>query len=126
MFENFTRENRESPSTPTRSRAGRLEKGVIQKSNMHVEGSRTIVQFRRSAPSKWESTGRGHAGETTGQGERGGEDASETQSCTERFRSRLLKETESLNEGIQEYEIRMKKIARESYPQVELLKQVRG
>ena len=38
----------------------------------------------------------------------------------------LLKEIESLNERIQEYDVRMEKIARESYPQVELLKQVKG
>src|SRR5271169_3465082 len=38
----------------------------------------------------------------------------------------LLKEIESLNERIQEYEVRMEKIAQESYPQVELLKQVKG
>jgi transposase len=38
----------------------------------------------------------------------------------------LLKEIESLNDRIQEYEVRMEKIARESYPQVELLKQVKG
>jgi transposase len=38
----------------------------------------------------------------------------------------LLREIESLNERIQEYEVRMEKIARESYPQVELLKQVKG
>jgi transposase len=38
----------------------------------------------------------------------------------------LLKEIESLNERIQEYEVRMEKIARESYPQTELLKQVKG
>ena len=38
----------------------------------------------------------------------------------------LLQEVESLNERIQEYEVRMEKIARESYPQVELLKQVKG
>jgi len=35
----------------------------------------------------------------------------------------LLKEIESLNERIKEYEVRMEKIARESYPQVERLKQ---
>jgi hypothetical protein len=35
----------------------------------------------------------------------------------------LLKEIESLNERIQEYEVRVEKIARESYPHVELLKQ---
>src|SRR5713101_5960308 len=35
----------------------------------------------------------------------------------------LLKEIESLNEHIQEYEVRMEKIAKESYPHVELLKQ---
>jgi transposase len=38
----------------------------------------------------------------------------------------LLQEIESLNERIQEYEVRMEKIAKESYPQVELLKQVKG
>jgi hypothetical protein len=38
----------------------------------------------------------------------------------------LLKEIESLNERIQEYVVRMEKIAKESYPQVELLKQVKG
>src|ERR1700674_3267931 len=38
----------------------------------------------------------------------------------------LLKEIESLNERIQEYDERMEKIAKESYPQVELLKQVKG
>jgi hypothetical protein len=35
----------------------------------------------------------------------------------------LLKEIESLNEGVKEYDARMEKIARESYPQVALLKQ---
>src|ERR1700746_423923 len=38
----------------------------------------------------------------------------------------LLQEVESLNERIKEYDARMEKIARESYPQVELLKQVKG
>ncbi len=38
----------------------------------------------------------------------------------------LLKEIESLNERIQEYDKRMEKIAKESYPHVELLKQVKG
>jgi transposase len=38
----------------------------------------------------------------------------------------LLQEIESLNERIQEYEVRMEKIAKESYPQVALLKQVKG
>src|SRR5271163_3766548 len=38
----------------------------------------------------------------------------------------LLKEIESLNERIKEYEVRMERIARESYPQVALLKQVKG
>ena len=38
----------------------------------------------------------------------------------------LLNEVESLNERIQEYEVRMEKIAKESYPHVELLKQVKG
>ena len=37
-----------------------------------------------------------------------------------------LQEIESLNERIQEYDARMEKIARESYPQVELLKPVKG
>jgi transposase len=38
----------------------------------------------------------------------------------------LLKDIESLNERIQEYEVRVEKIAKESYPHVELLKQVKG
>ncbi len=38
----------------------------------------------------------------------------------------LLQEIESLHERIQEYEVRMEKIAKQSYPQVELLKQVKG
>src|SRR3981081_4217049 len=38
----------------------------------------------------------------------------------------LLKEIESLNECIKEYDTRMEKLARESYPQVALLKQVKG
>jgi transposase len=38
----------------------------------------------------------------------------------------LLKEVESLNESIQEYDARMEKIAKESYPHVALLKQVKG
>ncbi len=33
----------------------------------------------------------------------------------------LLKEIESLNERIQEYDVRVEKIAKESYPHVELL-----
>src|SRR6202007_949970 len=38
----------------------------------------------------------------------------------------LLKEIESLNEGIEEYDERMEKIAKEEYPEVSLLKQVKG
>jgi transposase len=38
----------------------------------------------------------------------------------------LLLEVESLNARIKEYDERMEKIAKESYPQVELLKQVKG
>jgi len=38
----------------------------------------------------------------------------------------LLKEIESLNEGIKEYDQRMEKIAKEVYPEVSLLKQVKG
>ena len=38
----------------------------------------------------------------------------------------LLKEIESLNERIEEYDVRVEKIAKESYPHVELLKQVKG
>src|ERR1700730_6184174 len=38
----------------------------------------------------------------------------------------LLKEVESLNESIQEYDARIEKIAKESYPHVALLKQVKG
>jgi transposase len=38
----------------------------------------------------------------------------------------LLKEVESLNERIQEYDERMEKIAKEEYPEVSLLQQVKG
>ena len=38
----------------------------------------------------------------------------------------LLKEIESLNERVKEYDERMEKIATEVYPQVSLLKQVKG
>src|SRR4029077_5004493 len=39
MHGNFTRENREVPSAPdTQWCAGRLEKDMIQKPNMHVDG----------------------------------------------------------------------------------------
>ena len=38
----------------------------------------------------------------------------------------LLKEIESLNERIKEYDERMEKIAKEVYPEVSLLKQVKG
>jgi transposase len=38
----------------------------------------------------------------------------------------LLKEIESLNQRIQEYDERMEKIAKEAYPEVSLLKQVKG
>lgn len=39
MHGNFTRENREVPSAPvSKLGAGRLEKDMIQKSNMHVDG----------------------------------------------------------------------------------------
>jgi transposase len=38
----------------------------------------------------------------------------------------LLKEVESLNERIKEYDERMEKIAKEEYPEVSLLKQVKG
>jgi transposase len=38
----------------------------------------------------------------------------------------LLKEIESLNERIQEYDERMEKIAKEVYPEVSLLQQVKG
>jgi transposase len=40
--------------------------------------------------------------------------------------AQVLKEIESLSERIKEYEARMEKIAKESYPQVARLKQVRG
>jgi len=38
----------------------------------------------------------------------------------------LLQEVESLNQRIQEYDERMEKIAKEAYPEVSLLKQVKG
>jgi transposase len=38
----------------------------------------------------------------------------------------LLREVESLNERIKEYDRRIEKMAKETYPEVELLKQVKG
>ena len=38
----------------------------------------------------------------------------------------LLREVESLNEGIQEYDRRIEKMAKETYPETALLKQVKG
>jgi len=38
MHGNSTRENRETPATPAGDAAGRLEKALSQKSNMHVDG----------------------------------------------------------------------------------------
>jgi transposase len=38
----------------------------------------------------------------------------------------LLREVESLNERIQEYDQRMEKIAKEVYPEVSLLQQLKG
>jgi hypothetical protein len=50
MHGNSTRENRETPATPvTISRAGRLEKVLNQKSNMHVAGE----SDGRTVPTKW-------------------------------------------------------------------------
>src|SRR6266436_5290882 len=50
MHGNFTCENREVPSTPdTQLCTGRLEKDVIQKSNMHVDGK----SDGREVPTKW-------------------------------------------------------------------------
>jgi transposase len=43
-----------------------------------------------------------------------------------RFLEPLLKEIESLNERVKEYDERMEKIAKEVYPEVSLLKQVKG
>jgi hypothetical protein len=48
MLENFKRENREVLSTPDTQSYGRLEKGEIQKANMHVEGK----SDRRAVPTK--------------------------------------------------------------------------
>jgi RNA-directed DNA polymerase len=53
MHGNFTRENREVPSTPdTPSCAGRLEKDVIQKSNMHVDGKSDGREVPTKCPNK--------------------------------------------------------------------------
>src|SRR5207237_6717612 len=46
--------------------------------------------------------------------------------CSSDLLEPLLAEVESLNERIKEYDARMEKIATESYPQVALLKQVKG
>jgi hypothetical protein len=53
MRGNFTRENREVPSTPdTQLCTGRLEKGVIQKSNMHVDGKSDGREVPTKCPNK--------------------------------------------------------------------------
>jgi hypothetical protein len=49
---------------------------------------------------KWESTGRGHAGKTTGQGEHGAEDRVLDTELRLEVPEPLLQEIESLNEGI--------------------------
>src|SRR5882762_10778451 len=53
MRGNFTRENREVPSTPdTQLCTGRLEKDVIQKSNMHVDGKSDGREVPTKCPNK--------------------------------------------------------------------------
>jgi len=53
MHGNFTRENREVPSTPdTQLCTGRLEKDVIQKSNMHVDGKSDGREVPTKCPNK--------------------------------------------------------------------------
>src|SRR5437870_1708821 len=53
MHGNFTRENREVPSTPDMQLcAGRLEKDVIQKSNMHVDGKSDGREVPTKCPNK--------------------------------------------------------------------------
>ena len=53
MHGNFTCENREVPSTPdTQLCTGRLEKDVIQKSNMHVDGKSDGREVPTKCPNK--------------------------------------------------------------------------
>ena len=53
MHENFTRENREVPSAPdTTLCAGRLEKDVIQKSNMYADGKSDGRALPTKCPNK--------------------------------------------------------------------------
>jgi hypothetical protein len=54
MHGNSTRENRETPSAAVaEDAAGRLEKAMSRKSNMHAAGgSRTVVYYRRSVRTK--------------------------------------------------------------------------
>src|SRR5258708_38671696 len=53
MHGNFTCENREVPSTPdTQLCTGRLEKDVIQKSNLHVDGKADGREVPTERPNK--------------------------------------------------------------------------
>ena len=56
MHGNSTRENRETPSTPAEEEdaAGRLEKAVSQKSNMHVNGESDGRTVPAKCPNKGE------------------------------------------------------------------------
>jgi RNA-directed DNA polymerase len=69
MHGNSTRENRETPAPPVgEDEAGRLEKVLSSKSNMHVAGESEIVQYPRSGGTT-ASTGRRHRGKAIDQGE---------------------------------------------------------
>ena len=51
MYGNSTRENRETPATPTgEDAAGRLEKALSPKSNMHVDGESDESYITREVP----------------------------------------------------------------------------
>src|SRR5271155_1901239 len=57
MYGKSTRENRETPSMPAgKDAAGRLEKGLSPKSNMHVGGGRRVNYFCRRVASRMDVT----------------------------------------------------------------------
>ena len=70
------RENRETPSTPVaEDAAGRLEKALSQKSNMHVGGESDGRIVPTKCPNNGEQApGGGHGGKATDQGEHRADD----------------------------------------------------
>src|SRR5437660_7497444 len=72
MYGNSTRENRETLSTPAgEDAAGRLEKALSQKSNMHVDGDSDGRVVPAKCPNKGEQApAEGNGGKAIDQGER--------------------------------------------------------